>query len=228
MAMNDADPRDLVLNADEVRNVKFGKGDYDASQVNDLLARIAAELDAGRPAGPLIANATLKKRQRAVGCHMGQVDWFLEQLRRREDPAEADRMNADPWRDLPADGYCIRREPGDPAGRITAPSEQDYADAWRDFARQPGTRLSWVKTGFLGCELRTAEQQTIASVNDRAFKTTLAAGGRTFTWKRVTKSSWPGIADTISNDLPGIYRPASGASAVTCSQQLAMVTHTAR
>lgn len=39
------------MNGDEVRNVKFSSGTYDASQVNDLLERIAAELDAGRPAG---------------------------------------------------------------------------------------------------------------------------------------------------------------------------------
>jgi hypothetical protein len=132
---------------------------------------------------------------------MGQVDWFLDQLRRREDHAEADRMNADPWRDLPADNYCIGREPGDPAVRVTAPSQQECADAWRDFPRQPGTRLSWVRPGFGRYELRTAEQQTIASF--RELREVIAAGGRTFTWKRVTKSSWPEIAGTISNDLPG-------------------------
>jgi DivIVA domain-containing protein len=61
MTMDDADPGDLVLNPDEVRNVRFGKGIYDASQVSALLDRIAAELDAGRPAGPLIANATFRR-----------------------------------------------------------------------------------------------------------------------------------------------------------------------
>jgi DivIVA domain-containing protein len=154
MTMDDADPGDLVLNPDEVRNVRFGKGIYDASQVSALLDRIAAELDAGRPAGrpagPLIANATFRRLNPSdtplpytprasvtaspSGYDTGAVDWFLGQLRRREDPAEAARMNADPWHALPADPYCIRREPGDLAGRIAAPSKQECADAWRDFA----------------------------------------------------------------------------------------------
>src|SRR5262245_39481442 len=134
MTMDDADPGDPVLSGDEVRNVTFGKGLYDASQVNDLLDRIAAELAAGRPAGPLIATATFQRRNppdtplpytphasvtaSPSGYDAGAVDWFLEQLRRREDPAEAARMNADPWRDLPAEPYCIHREPADLAGRI--------------------------------------------------------------------------------------------------------------
>jgi DivIVA domain-containing protein len=45
------------VGGDEIRNVQFIRAaGYDASQVNDLLDRIAAELDAGRQAGPLIAN----------------------------------------------------------------------------------------------------------------------------------------------------------------------------
>src|SRR5215468_9953220 len=100
MTMKDADMGDPVLTGDEVRNVRFSRGGvYDASDVNALLDRIATELDAGRPAGPLIANATFRKRNSYRGYGSDAVDWFLEQLRRREDPAAADRMNADPWRD---------------------------------------------------------------------------------------------------------------------------------
>ena len=79
MSMNDADPCDPVLNGDEIRNITFGKGLYDASQVNELLDRIAAELGAGRPAGPLIASATFKRRPFVRGYNAGAVDWFLEQ-----------------------------------------------------------------------------------------------------------------------------------------------------
>ena len=141
MTMNDADPCDPVLNGDEVRNITFGKGLYDASQVDDLLGRIAAELDAGRPAGPLIASATFKQRPFARGYDIGAVDWFLDQLRTAEHSGLA-RMNADPWRDLAADPYYIHREPGDPAGRIRTPSSQEYADAWRNFGQQPGTQVA--------------------------------------------------------------------------------------
>ena len=192
------------MNGDEVRNITFGKGFgnrqyYDAAQVNDLLGRIAAELDAGRPAAPLIAAAAFQARR---GYDAKAVDWFLDQLRRREDPAEAERTNADPWRDLAADPYCIRRELGDLAGRIAAPSVQEYADAWRDFDQQPGTRLSWVATGSLRRELRTAGQQTIAAVRS-GMPTTLTTDGRTFTRRAVSRSSWPSVAETISGDRPG-------------------------
>jgi DivIVA domain-containing protein len=198
MTMNDADPRDPVVTGDDVRNVKFGKGGYDKPQVDDLLDRIAAELDAGRPAGPLIANATIKTRNSVHGYEVDAVNWFLEQFRTAEH-SELAQMNADPWRDLAVGPYCIHREPGDPAWRIRLSSPQEYADAWRDFARQPGTRLSWVRTGAGRRELRTTNLQTIAS--RAGLHTTLTAGGRTFTWKRV-RSSWPGIADTISREDP--------------------------
>ena len=193
------------MNGDEVRNVRFTKtivsGNYDASEVNDLLDRIAAELDAGRPAGPLIANAALPVAN-LRGYNTGAVDWFLEQLRQREDPPDGARINADPWRDLATDPYCIRREPGGLAGRVHAPSRQEYADAWDDFRQQSGTCLSMVPTGARRGELRTAEQQTLAVVRSGLLSTTLSAGGRTFTWKRVAGSSWPDIAEAISRDRP--------------------------
>jgi hypothetical protein len=195
-----------AVNGDEVRNIgliRFRGRGYDASEVNDLLLRIAAELDAGRSAGPLIANATFQKRSLRSNYKTGPIDWFLEQLR-REDPAEMARMNADPWRDLATDPYCIRRQPGDIAGHIAAPSQQEYADAWRDFGQQPGTRLSLVPTGAGRHELRTAEQQTVATAQYRLATTTLNAGGRTLTLEAVTVRSWPGIAGTISRDRPDL------------------------
>ena len=41
------------MNGDEVRHTWFLDGHYAVSEVDDLLRRVAAELDAGRPAGPL-------------------------------------------------------------------------------------------------------------------------------------------------------------------------------
>jgi hypothetical protein len=200
------------VNGDEVRDVKFSEGDYDASQVRDLLECIAAELDAGRPARPLIENATFQMvHSPGRGYETCAVDWFLNQIRHREDPSEAARANADPWRELAAEPYDIHSEPGDPAVRTAAPSPQECADAWRDFDRQPGTRLSWVRTGLGRRELRTADQQAVASFRRSWWDVrgpiprggnTLSAGGRTFTFKRVTPSAWPTIAETISRDLP--------------------------
>ena len=123
------------MNGDEVRGVWFlgarGPGHYNKADVNDLLARVAAELDSGRPAGPLIANATFRAPSTFVskiGCLTGAVDWFLEQLRLQDESSEMARMNTDPWRDLATEPYCVYREPGELAGLIAAPPQQEYVD----------------------------------------------------------------------------------------------------
>jgi hypothetical protein len=50
-----------LVNGDEVRGTWFFRREslwgYDTSAVDDLLARVASELDAARPAGPLAENA---------------------------------------------------------------------------------------------------------------------------------------------------------------------------
>ena len=204
------------MNGDEVRDVTFlrANGGYDASQVDDLLRRLAVELDAGRPAGPLIANARFGRsgfRVRSRAYDMQAVSWFLDQLRRREDPSQPAGANADPWRDLPVENRFTRRGPGDLADHVAAPSRRarrkqmsqdlkditrECADAWRDFGQQPGLNLRQVSAGILRCELRTAEQQTIASLR-YGRRTTVSTGGMTFTRKRVPRSSRPEIAETV-------------------------------
>jgi len=74
------------VSGEEVRNARFLSGDgYDASQVDDLLLRIAEELDAGWPAGPLIAGAAFSRRMWRWhrGYGIGPVDWFLDQVLHR-------------------------------------------------------------------------------------------------------------------------------------------------
>jgi DivIVA domain-containing protein len=158
------------VTGDEVRDVRFPEGSgYDRSEVDDLLNRIAAEIDAGRPAGPLVQNALFRKGSRRAGYNWRAVDLFLEQL---------------------------------------LAAERGLQEIGRDFGQQPGTRLSLVRTGIGRRELRTAEQQTtVVSVRDNwlgwGMGMTLSAGGKTFTWKLVPASSWPGIAGTISSYRPG-------------------------
>lgn len=201
------------MNGDEVRNVKFSDGEYEASQVRDLLERIAAELDAGRPARPLIENATFEMiHDSGAGYETCAVDWFLDQLRHAEDPSEAARADADPWHELAVESYDIYREPGDPTVRTASPWPEDCADAWRDFDQQPGTRLSWVRPRLMRRELRTADEQAVVSLRYHPWSAlvspyhadirTFGAGGGTYTLGRITRSAWPGIAETISRDLP--------------------------
>ena len=51
-------------------------------EVDGLLRRIAAELDAGRPVGSLIENATVRTRNYTMAgtYDIDAVDWFMDQL----------------------------------------------------------------------------------------------------------------------------------------------------
>jgi len=122
------------VKGNEVRDVRFSSGGYDAFQVDDLLRRIAVELDAGRLVGPLIAEATfspvvvtlqragMKLREVAPpGYDTEAVDWFLDQPR-RDDHSELPRMDADPWRELPVGNHFTRGESRGLAQRTAAPS----------------------------------------------------------------------------------------------------------
>jgi hypothetical protein len=161
---------------------------YDSVAVDELLDRVATELDAGRPVAPLIDAVTFPLHHRlsltkpwertlfgsSGGYGFAAVDGVLAKLRRQDDPA----ARTDPWRDLPAWHYGMAsRDAGsadlaEPAGRASRGvrdlAAQDYehasADSWRDFDQPPGTRLSLVKTRMARRELRTAEQHPLASV----------------------------------------------------------------
>jgi DivIVA domain-containing protein len=215
------------VDGDEVRNPWFLRSKqqgYDVSEVDDLLRRVAAELDVGRPAGPLIENATFRRRSR--GYDIDAVDWFFDRLLVRPGHTQLAGTSADPWRDL-AVAQLTRGKVTDRKRSITTigglvergmaasgfaaeqprNSRTDFAgecaNAWRDFAQQPGMHLRWGRAGRLWAaryELRTAEQQTIASRDRRP--RTVNAGGSSFTYKktdiaaRSTADSWPpGIAE---------------------------------
>ena len=206
---------------------KLARG-YDVAEVHELLRRLAAQLDAGRQVGSLIENAVFRTGMGIRGYDFGAVDWFLEQLRCQEDHGEPARMS-DPWRDLAVANYFTGGGRADLTTRIAMPLRralqidraqneeclaQHCANAWRDFGQQPGTQLRWVlATGrniysVVRGELYTAEQQTVAFIRSRWWPetvrpTTVSAYGRTFTWKRVTGSAWPGIAEMVRRSDPG-------------------------
>lgn len=78
---------------------------------------------------------------------------------------------------------------------------QECEAEWRDFSQQPGTRLWWVRAGATQRELRTADRQTVASLR-YGRPTTVRAGGRTYTRKRVPRSSRPRIAEIVGHSRP--------------------------
>ena len=153
------------MNGDEVRDTWFlrRRRSYDASEVDDLLDRVAAELDAGRPAGPLIENATFQEKKE--GYDVDAVDWFLDQLILHPGHAERAGTSADPWRDLPVAQFTQGRVSG-LAGQprhIQPYLAEECMKAWRDFGQQPGMSLTWEWSGhllhglaLLRYELRTA------------------------------------------------------------------------
>ena len=173
------------MNGDDVRDVRFlRRGGYDASQVDDLLRRVAMDLDAGRPVGPLIATATFRRRGKR-GYDIEAVDWFLGQLRSREDHGDLAGTGADAWRGLAVARYFSRSGPG---------LAQECTAAWRDFPLVPGTPLRWAWAGAARRELRLAERQTIASFNGWS---TFSVGVRTFTRGKVMRSG-AGVAEITS------------------------------
>jgi DivIVA domain-containing protein len=178
---------------------------YDADEVEDLLDSVATELDAGRPAGPVIETATFP----APGewsYDIDAVDWFFEQLARGPDDSEPAGLSSDPWADLDVAQFTRSGVGGaaEDQGNLPRHFGEECENAWYDFDQQPGVYLRWerVKAGLLATrlafELRTADQQAIASVRGWPIygSMTASTGGKTFTWNRSpVRSSSPVIAE---------------------------------
>jgi DivIVA domain-containing protein len=141
--------------SEQVRDTTFQtvRRGYDITQVDRLLRRIAAELDAGRPVEPLVSNATF--RTQLVGYDVAAVNRFLTE------------MSTDPWRDLDAVPGRFTREPSSrwPLRAPRGHGAEECSKAWDEFDQQPGTylRLEWV--GIARRELRSADLQTVASIS---------------------------------------------------------------
>jgi hypothetical protein len=93
------------VTGDQVRDTLFwpprsGISGYDAREVDDLVRRVAAELDAGRPAGPVIENATLRSRIWGRRYDIDAVAWFFGQLLLPLGRVELAGIGADRWGDL--------------------------------------------------------------------------------------------------------------------------------
>jgi DivIVA domain-containing protein len=157
------------MNGDEIREAGFlVRPGYAVPAVDELLDRVAAELDAGRPARSLIKNAAFPHR--TGGYDIDAVDWFLEELLRQEKQPGLAGTSADPWRDLPVVNQSTQ---GGPGGLVRRAQQwhrahpkrfaEECASAWFAFDMLPGLRLWWGRAG-LRYELRTAEQQVIASL----------------------------------------------------------------
>ena len=207
------------VNGGEVRARKFvpcrgTRSGYNASQVDELLCGTAAELDAGRSAAPLIKNATFRKRTASQRYDIDAVDWFLDQLLIHPDHREPAGPGFDPWCDLDVAQFTRAggSRPAKQQGSLRRHFAGECATAWRDFGQQPGTYLRWelVKSSVRPprvSELRTADQQTLASMRGArgSVPKTVSTAGRTFTLNtpkipaRSTAGSWPpGIAEAAA------------------------------
>jgi len=206
------------MNSDEVRDIRFLRtkveGGYVTSEVDDLLDTVAVELDAGRPAEPLIAAATFRTPTWKSGYDIDAVDWFLDQLRARPDDDQPPGNSTDPWQETGVITQLTHSGVGNlarPSGRAFRKYfAEECANAWRDFGQLPGPQLRWERAGKKHKELRTAQQQTIASRHDGS-PTTVSAGGRNFTLKEprdLARSAAPGVAelaDRSYRDYMGHY-----------------------
>jgi DivIVA domain-containing protein len=203
------------VNGDEVRAVRFHAGTheaYEAAEVDHLLRRVAAELDAGRPVGPVIKDAQFRRKKimfrtrSTEGYDVDAVDWFLDQLL-IPGHSELAGIGADPWRDLDV-ARLIRSEVGGPGRRPARQawlaSEKHFGEecvnAWRDFGQAPGTHLRCGRVRRRSIELRAADGQTIASLRNRGRVQTVSTGGRSFTVKKIrpVRSSPPRFTEIVA------------------------------
>ena len=196
------------MNGEEVRDTRFMSGawGYDVTEVDDLLRRVAVELDAGRSAGPLIENVTFRRAGLGrSGSDVDAVDWLLNQLLSPLDDSELAEMSTDPWREL-AVAQVTRSRVSDltersakPSGRAhrKSPSEdrklfpEECANAWRDFGHLPGKQFLFERVSLGRYELRTAEQQKLASVRRYGLSETVSTDGGRFTLKRTRLTQSP-------------------------------------
>jgi DivIVA domain-containing protein len=176
------------VTGDEIRGTTFliAAGGYDVAQVDDLLGRIVAEIDADRPIEPLISNVSFRRGGWTHGYDVQAVDWFLKQF--RLDHHAPAGTTQDPWRNLAVTAQFTRTEIGDLAGATTRQARQQLqayysVKCWksrgRDFDELPGMHLRWEWTGITHRELRTQEKQTLVDCRG-ASQLTFGASGRTF------------------------------------------------
>jgi hypothetical protein len=194
---------------DQVRDMWFWQprcraAGYDPQQVDDLVRRIAAELDAGRPAGQLIENMALRKLVWGERYDVDAVDWFLGQFLLAQGHFELAGITGGPWRDLPVTqlaqvhGVSVLTEPYPSQYRSELYVAEQCENAWRDFGQLPGIHLWWGPVERR-MKLRTAEQQTL--VSGAGFRSkTFSAGGKRFTYRRASvESSSPGVAELTAH-----------------------------
>ena len=208
--MTRPDGDDPAVNGDHVRTVRFYGGQYDAAKVDDLLRRVAAELDAGRPVGSLIPNAQFRRAGHLTGkgYDVDAVDWFLDQLLLPPSHSKLAGNGEDPWRDL---GEVTRLTfsgvsgtAKHSAGRAWLASEEHFSKecekTWRNFGQAPGTHLRWGRVKAGNRELRTPKAQTIASLRGYGRFRIASTNGRTFTLKKIrpAESSPPGLAEIVA------------------------------
>ena len=88
-----------------------------------------------RPAGPLVENATFRKRKWELRCDIEAVDWFLGRFLVLQGHVAQAGLGDDPWHDLPvAQLTRAKSSPG---------FSEECANAWRDFGQVPGMHLWW-------------------------------------------------------------------------------------
>jgi hypothetical protein len=191
----------MGVSGDEVRAARFGLGLlYSAGEVDDLLSRVAAELDAGRPTSELIRSAAFPGNFPPRNAYdVEAVDWFLEMLLARTGPGGAAGHAPDPWQAHPVANWIVR--PG--ASRVTKPEggirairsasrsnaehfyrplAEECAAAWREFDDLPGARLT---QGLRDGPLRDAGQRVLAARRGAGPGLTIRVGGREMAVRRV-------------------------------------------
>jgi hypothetical protein len=218
------------VNGDQIRQTWFwppksGQSGYDAREVDDLVNQVAAELDAGRPAGPLVElveKAALRQGKWGRRYDIDAVDWLMGQFLLRPGHCGPGGIDDDPWRGVPV-AQLVPDGMSGPASRYSwimssRRSRADFARqcdrTWLDFDQLPGTRLWCGRLGKLKKALCTEDRQLVASSRG-SLKEVLSVGGRDFpstqyarhkatpqkTWSSQSNSSWWTIMDEAETPI---------------------------
>ena len=224
----------MPVSSDQVRDTWFWQPrhdveGYDAAEVDDLVRRVAAELDAERPAWPLVENATFRTGKWRRRYDIDAVNWFFGQFLLPQDHIGSAGIGDDPWHDLPVAQLVpaleVRGAPPSPGpGLISSGANfvSECEKAWRDFSHVPGTHLWWGRAGMFRKALCTEDQQILASVWGSSPEI-VSAGGRDFiftsrarysenpqkTWSSPPSNYWFELADDETG-IPILYSSGDG------------------
>jgi hypothetical protein len=189
------------VKGDAVRNTRFlsVRGGYETNDVDELLSRVASEIDRGGSPAQTVERASLRtSRGRNRGYDRDSVDIFftrfLEQLPEQTSPSN---------HGTPSSAYSTWQ--AEPAGNWSdgnRPFSDDCAEAWSRFDQLTGTRLRLTRSG-LNRQLMGETNQVLATTRPQRF--TVGRIGRTAMLGEILYARRPAADPDMATRMRGAH-----------------------